>query len=113
MIVTTAGGGFELAAVEGSATPVPAKGFTPRDTPVAWTRDGRSVIVSKTTKGPALLARVDPRTGERTPIRELAPPDRTGLAGTNVSQWIDDGRAYSYSYLRVLSKLFVASNVKP
>ena len=113
MIVTTAGGGFELSAVEDSSPPVPARGFTPRDTPVAWTRDGRSVIVSNTTKGPALLARVDPRTGERTPIRELAPPDRTGLVGTNVSQWIDDGRAYSYGYSRALSKLFVASNVKP
>ena len=113
MIVTTVGGGFELAAVEGSSPPVPAKGFTRRDRPVAWTRDGRGVIVANSTKGPALLARVDPRTGERTPIRELAPPDRTGLLSTNLSQWFDDGRAYSYSYSRALSKLFVASNVKP
>jgi hypothetical protein len=33
--------------------------------------------------------------------------------GVGVNQWVDDGRGYTYTYTRVLSKLFVATGLKP
>lgn len=74
--------------------------------------DGRAVVVQSGACIPARLERVDPTTGARTPIRELAPPDRTGVNFIAMSEWADDGRRYLYTYSRELSKLFVVTGVK-
>jgi hypothetical protein len=55
---------------------------------------------------------LDLATGKRTRLRELAPPDRSGLIGAFANQWIDDGRGYVYTYIRELSRVFVVTGVK-
>jgi hypothetical protein len=78
----------------------------------AWTNDGRGVVVTRGTV-PMQVFQIDIATGRRTLLREVAPPDLTGVMGVWLNHWVDDGRGYTYTYTRALSKLFVASGVKP
>ena len=52
------------------------------------------------------------KTGARTLLKELAPPDRAGLTSMALSQWVDDGRGYVYAYQRSLNTLYVVTGVK-
>jgi eukaryotic-like serine/threonine-protein kinase len=111
LLLSMAGGGYQLASI-GGGSPVPAKGLTANDSPFAWTSDSRAVMVLAGIEIPAHVERVDPRTGQRTAVMTLSPPDRAGVNGVIPDQWIDDGRGYVYSYFRELSKLFVVSGVR-
>ena len=86
----------------------PLTGVTADDIVAGWSDDGRSLFVHKRGTVPSRLERVDPATGRRELIRELAPPDRSGLlaAGDDVSL-VNDARAYAYSYARNISRLVV------
>ena len=105
------GNAYEVATL-GGAPPVPATGLGPGDFPFGWTNDSRGVIASRAGVLPTPVERVDIATGKRTLLRELAPPDRTGLIGLFPTQWIDDGRGYAYTYVRELSRVFVVTGVK-
>jgi len=87
------------------------KGFTAVDRPLGWSRDGRSIFVQASSETPARVERVELDTGTRTLVRQLAPPDQSGVAFVIANQWLDDGAAYTYYYQRDLSRLFVVSNV--
>jgi hypothetical protein len=104
-------GTYVLAPLAGG-DPVPAKGLAADDLVFAWSRDGRSVFVESGIDIPARIDRIDPWTGTRTHVMDVAPPDRAGVNGIFPSQWIDDGRGYVYSYFRELTRLFVASGVR-
>lgn len=56
---------------------------------------------------PARLERVDLETGVRTLVRELAPPDRTGVNVIVPTSIIDDGRGYAYFYMRDVATWYV------
>jgi hypothetical protein len=115
MLLQRSSGAYEIFAIGDSAPQRPAKGFTPDDGVVAWTPDGRAIVVTSRSSVPGRVDAVDPITGARTLIvKELAPPERTGLTSVRLSQWIDDGkgrRGYVYDYSRALSRLFVATGV--
>ena len=111
LIRTTAGAYETMALGDGSSSP--ARGVLASDRPIAWTTDSRALVVRS--HGPAIparLERVDPLTGARRVLTELSPPDREGVVGMGISQWIDDGTGYVYNYTRDLSTLFVVSGVK-
>jgi len=90
----------------------PARGLTPTDVPLRWSADSESIVVTTRGRIPALVERVNVATGARTPLREIAPPDRAGLTAVLLNDWIDDGRGYVYQYQRSLSTLFVATGVR-
>jgi hypothetical protein len=48
-------------------------------------------------------------TGVRTFIRELMPPDHSGVTDVRLTQWLDGGRVYVYDYSRALDTIFVAT----
>ena len=112
LLVRTTDGALGIVTIGESSPPVIIRGLTARDDVIGWTGDGRGIIVAARTI-PAQIARVDLATGARTLLREVAPPDLTGVASILVAQWLDDGRGYSYTYLRAVSKLFVATGVRP
>jgi eukaryotic-like serine/threonine-protein kinase len=88
----------------------PLPGLTGRDEIAAWSDDGAALFVYSSTAVPARLERVDMVSGNRTFVRELAPPDRAGvqrLAGVSL---IQDGRAYAYSYWKRFSTLYEVKN---
>jgi Tol biopolymer transport system component len=101
-------GEFVLGSLDDRATR-PAKGLTPDDTPIAWSRDGRAAFVQAGAGVPRPIIRVDVFSGTRTPVQRLAPPDQAGVIYLKVEQWLDDGAAYVYSCARDLSRLFVVS----
>ena len=100
---------FRLATDSSAGQPV--KGLVAADVPLDWSRDGRSVFVQATNGVPAAVDRVDITTGTRTRVKSLAPPDPAGVVTVFAIQWLDDGAAYTYTYGRNLSKLFVVSGV--
>jgi hypothetical protein len=81
--------------------------------PLAWTKDDRAVVVMVPGSVPARVEQVDPVSGRRTMLRTLGPPDRAGVNAITVTDWIDDGRGYVYTYFRELTNAFVVSGVRP
>jgi hypothetical protein len=55
---------------------------------------------------------MDPATGREEKWRDLLPADATGLNAIFQAQVTADGRAWAYSYYRLLSTLFVASGIR-
>jgi eukaryotic-like serine/threonine-protein kinase len=92
--------------------PRPAAGLTADDTPssiVGWSEDGTAFFVHAGTAVPARLDRVDVATGRRTLLKEIGPPDLTGLFTFDPLTVSRDGAQYAYRYWKRMSTLFVVS----
>jgi len=94
----------------GEPTAVPSLGDL--EVPVGWTADSRSLYVYKRGEYPARVSRLDVATGKREPWKELTPPDPAGISTISPPCITPDGRAYVYSYNRILSDLFLVEGVK-
>jgi hypothetical protein len=79
---------------------------------VAWSADGRWLWVFRRGDVPAEVSRLEMATGRRELWRTLKPPDSTGVYCINDFKVTRDGRAYFYSYKRVLSQLYMANGLK-
>ena len=62
--------------------PAPLSGFLPGDLPLQWSPDGRAIWVLARERPPARIERVDLATGARSPWREIADADPSGLDHT-------------------------------
>jgi hypothetical protein len=58
------------------------------------------------------VSRLDLSTGERTLLRELIPPDSTGIARISPVLITPDAQWYAYTYGRFLSTLYVATGAQ-
>ena len=96
----------------GETRPVP--GAAEGDLPVQWSADGRSLYVRSPVElySPARVFRLDLKTGKRTLWKELFPEDSAGVVGTDVVRLTPDGKWYAYSYLRVLSDLYLVEGLR-
>jgi hypothetical protein len=88
-----------------------AQGCTQRDYVIGWASDSRALFVQDVAQVPSPVTRVDPFTGARRFLRTVGPPNRSGILDVEVTQWTDDGRGYTYTYVLELSRLFVARGV--
>jgi DNA-binding winged helix-turn-helix (wHTH) protein/dipeptidyl aminopeptidase/acylaminoacyl peptidase len=84
----------------------PLPGLERSEWPVQWTADGGGLYVRREGELPAPVLRVDVHTGGKETWKALAPPDRAGII------WVDplpapDGRAYVYTYQRLLTDLYL------
>jgi hypothetical protein len=61
---------------------------------------------------PARVFRLDLGTGRRELWKQIMPADRTGVIDIRGILPTPDGRAYAYSYLRILSELYVVEGLK-
>ena len=100
-------GRFQVLKIGG--TPVDAKGFTARDQLLTWNADASGGVVSDTSTLPARSDLVDPRSGRRTQLKELAPPDRSGVVNLGEVHWLRGGRGYVYSFGHEVDRLFCGS----
>lgn len=82
------------------------------DVPLWWDRDGRHLFVRQPTSFPALVSRVDTRTGARAKWLELAPSEMVGVQRVAEIVGTPDGSAYAYNYFRRLSDLFVVEGLR-
>ena len=84
-----------------------------RDTlPVGWSADGRRLFVHHEGAIPDRVETFDLATGRVAPWKELTLEDRAGLVTIGPVRVAADGRAWAYSYVRVLSNLYVVDGLK-
>jgi len=95
---------------EGERRDVP--GSRSGDRPVAFTTDGRALWIYRRGEVPADIVRLDITTGRREVKMTLAPSDVTGVYSITEFAITPDGRSHSYSYRRVLSKLYLVTGLK-
>ena len=58
------------------------------------------------------VERLDLATGKRTFVREVTPADPTGVTRISSLQMTPDGRAYCYSFMRSLSRLYMVDGLR-
>lgn len=103
--------GVWLYPLEGG-NPKRAQGLTENDLPAQWTPDGRSVYATPGTVTPLNVYLVNLDTGQRSVWKQIAPSDPVGVHGIDNFHVTPDGKAYVYSYRRVLSDLFLVKGLK-
>jgi Tol biopolymer transport system component len=79
------------------------------DVPVGWSADGRAVYVCGR-GAPLPVHRISLADGARVPWRDLTPADPAGITGVFAVRIAGD--SYAYSYVRVLSDLFLLDGVR-
>jgi len=97
----------------------PVKGGEPKslaeaagnETPIRWHASGDSIFVGRMGKINIDLLRLDARTGAKTVVRELRPPDPVGVTSSSVTV-TPDGSSYAFSFQRDLSNLFLVTGLK-
>lgn len=78
---------------------------------VQWGADGRSIYV-RDDQQPTSIYKADLSTGHRTLLLQLMPSDPSGVVDIQAVVLSPDGKAYAYSYRRLLSELLVAKGLK-
>ena len=80
--------------------------------PVGWTSDGRHLFIHHIGDLPDKAQRLEIATGRLEPWRDLTLEDPAGLLRINPVRVAPDGRSWAYSYIRVLSNLYVVEGLK-
>jgi hypothetical protein len=91
----------------GPARPVPGPTRIEFRELVGWSRDSRAVFIYASNVLPAPIDRLDLATGARSRVRELMPPDRSGVMMIVPGRVTDN--AYSYSYWRQVTRAVIVS----
>ena len=104
--------GISLWPVAGNASPRPVPGSEKGDRPVAFSDDGRSLWIFRRGEVPALVVKLDTASGQRQIWKTLVPSDLAGVYSITEFAITPDGRAYFYSYRRVLSQLYVVRGIE-
>jgi eukaryotic-like serine/threonine-protein kinase len=77
-----------------------------------WYRDSRSIVVFDRNVIPAPVDALELRTGKRTPLLKLQPPDPVGISGVQGVMLAVDGSAYAYNVFRQLSELYLIEGLR-
>jgi Tol biopolymer transport system component len=102
-------GAITVYSTNGTA-PAAATGFAPGEMPVAWTGDGRSLLLLER-KPERRLISVDPATGRRAVFMVFKPSD-PALNGPSQVVLTPDGRSYVANYGRRQDTLFLVEGLK-
>lgn len=86
--------------------------LAPGPYPLAWTADGASIYISESMSLTNRIYRVEVATGKQQFVRAMMPTDSAGLVNIAGAVITPDGKAYAYTYYRVLSTLYVVENLK-
>ena len=96
--------------VDGGA-PRSLKGVIEFERTVGWSAEGDAVFVFTRGDLPAIVWRIDIKTGARTLFREISPPDATGVDGVVIARMAADGAAFAYSYYQRLSRMYAVEGL--
>lgn len=91
--------------------PQALRGVEAGDFIIGFSGDGRTLYVAQVAM-PVKVYRVELATGRRELWREVSPADATGLLYVTPPRVTPDGRAYAYTYFRVLSDLYLVDGLK-
>ncbi|MEO7794227.1 MAG: hypothetical protein ABIV06_05585, partial [Thermoanaerobaculia bacterium] len=92
--------------------PVLVPGLDVRDAVLAWTADGRSLLVYRPAEIPTRVDRLELATGRRTLLREISPVDRAGAVEIPSITFSADETAYAYTINRVVGTLYAVEGVR-
>ena len=94
-------------------TPVPIAGLKPDEFVPEWASDGRVYVGARPKRGMAVmhLQKLDPRTGARTPARDIPLPNITGVIPFTL-KINPDGSSYDFGYILGLSDLYTISGAR-
>jgi serine/threonine protein kinase/Tol biopolymer transport system component len=100
-------------------TMFPIDGGAPQTVPVPpgygianWTTDSKALLVYRPGEVPLNVYRLEVASGKMTLVRDLVPPDRTGVVSISPVVGNGDGTEFAYGYYQTLSDLFVISGLK-
>ncbi len=96
----------------GGGEPSPVRGLAPGDIPVAWSGDGRFLLIGRRGEVPLKVYRLELATGQKELWRELVPPDPAGIITVGRIAVTPDGTAFAYSYTRSLADLYVVEGLR-
>ena len=80
----------------GEIRPIP--GLRPEDELQPWIMEQKAVLVATIGTPPTRIDRIDLETGERTPFREIMPPDTSGVFGLRGFRFMPDGKTFGYTF---------------
>ena len=103
------GGGFLYSMDGGQPRPIPGLEAGER---FVWTSDPRFLYVYQWKQSPVEVYRLNVLTGQRQLFTQITPPDVAGLHDISFIHFSSDGRAYVYSYTRLLSELYLVRGLK-
>ena len=98
--------------LDAGGPPVAFPGAEPREVPIRWGADGRSLFVYGSRDLPTWIVKIDRVTGARERWREIRPPDVAGVLNITRIRMTSDGLSYVYTFSRILSDLFLASGLR-
>jgi len=87
------------------------RGAEPSDLPILVSGDGSVLYVHAGSDLPAQIASIDLRSGERTIVRKLLPPDPSGISSILRIVMTPDARSYAYTYVRAISALYLVDGI--
>jgi hypothetical protein len=79
---------------------------------IGWTREGGHLFFYRIGDVPGRVIRLDIESGRTELWKELRPEDLAGVVRIHPVGVAPDGRSWAYSYVRVLSNLYVVEGLK-
>jgi len=105
------GSAVVVCSVENGATQkIP--GMDVGDTAAQWSQDSSALYVYRSGTVPAVIARLDLHTGQRTAVKEIRPSEAAGVISIGPITMSRDGSRFAYSYYQNLSVLYVVSGLQ-
>jgi eukaryotic-like serine/threonine-protein kinase len=92
--------------------PTALSGLTMAYRPIRFSADGRTLYCQEDSTIPLKIVRYDMASGRMDPWKEVMVADAAGLNSISRFTVTPDGKAYAYSYLRVLSYLQLVEGMK-
>jgi hypothetical protein len=93
----------------GEAQKIP--GMDIGDTAAQWSEGSSALYVYRSGRVPAVIERLDLRSGQRTPMKEIRPSEAAGVISIGPITMSHDGSRFAYSYYQNLSVLYVVSGL--
>jgi len=94
----------------GEIHPIPA--LEVGEAPIGWSGDGRSLFVYRLGEVPATVNKLELATGRKQALKQLVPPDVSGVTDISSILVTPDGNNYVYEYGRTLSDLYLVNDLK-
>jgi Tol biopolymer transport system component len=92
--------------------PRPIPGIAVGELPVRWSDATSLFVISRPGELPATISRLDLATGRRELWKQLTPLDPAGVFSIDPVLITPDGKAYVYSYRRMLSELYLVEGLR-
>jgi Tol biopolymer transport system component len=93
----------------GEPTAIP--GLRPDEEIQPWTMESGALLVTVPGEMPALIHRIDLETGVRSPFREIAPPDASGVWSLRAFRFMPDGQTFGYTYSVQFDDLYLVDRI--